>query len=150
MKTDSARVSLSFDRILSSAFFVLAAVVLWETRDLEYWGTSGPGPRFFPTWIAIGVAITSLVVFIRRPRPLEDSNLAGRQVGTYALLMGLAVFSWSHLGTLATFGLFAIFELFVVERYPPLRAIVIGFAITAVFYLIFVVALQMRLPQFGL
>lgn len=149
MNTDSARASLSIDRVLSTAFLLLAAAVLWETRDLEYWGTSGPGPRFFPTWIAIGVAITSLVVLIRRPRPAEDTNVAGTQVGTYALLMGLAVFSWPHLGTLATFGLFAIFELFVVERYPLMRATVIGCAITAVFHLIFVVALQMRLPQFG-
>jgi len=152
MSAKTTSILLSPDRVLDLVFLGLSGTVLQGTRELEYWGATGPGPGFFPFWTGVVIAIVAVFLFFKK-RPTESVQaiepVAVNFVAGYAALIVAAAGAWSFLGTLVTFALFTCAELIVVGRYRPLRAMVIGCAVAVTVDLIFAVGLQMRLPRLG-
>lgn len=47
---------------------VLAGVVVWNSLSLGYWTSLGPGPGFFPLWLAVLLAVLSCLWLVEQVR----------------------------------------------------------------------------------
>jgi putative tricarboxylic transport membrane protein len=68
---------------LGTALFLLAlaSYVFYESFELQYYTQLGPGPGFFPRWLAGGLALCAIAMGVQsgfRTEPLPDDFLPGR------------------------------------------------------------------------
>ena len=130
------------------ALVALAAYIIVQARQWDYLGADGPGPGFFPLWygiamaaLAIGLIVSSLV---RRAQPLAWRGV-GRALATW-LAFAVAIAACKPLGFIVSFALFTFFIVAVMYRRPLLSAATIAAGAGAGFYLVFALALGVRLP----
>jgi len=74
-------------------FIGLSAFVVWESWNLEYYTTLGPGPGFFPLWLGVAMGGLSLVWLVRvsgRSGRLKDVTLIPQRAGMVRILSILA------------------------------------------------------------
>lgn len=109
-------------QITGAAFLLLAVFIAWESLELKFYTYIGPGPGFFPFWLALLLGVLAVLMILqasfRRPDPMPADFFASRagylKVGaivlalaaTTALMDGLG-FSLTMLGII-TFLLFAL------------------------------------------
>lgn len=70
-------------QITASILFILSALIIYESLQLKYYTSLGPGPGFFPFWLALCLAVLSVVMFYQatfkntdpRPDDFIDSRL---------------------------------------------------------------------------
>jgi putative tricarboxylic transport membrane protein len=109
-------------QITGVVFLVLAVFIAWESLDLKFYTYIGPGPGFFPFWLAIALGVLAVLMIIqatfRRPDPMPEDFFASRagylRVGAIVLaltvttaLMDVVGFQLTMLGTII-FLLFAL------------------------------------------
>ena len=74
-------------------FIGLSAFVVWESWNLEYYTTLGPGPGFFPLWLGVAMGGLSLVWLVRisgRSGMPKDVALFPQRAGIVRILSILA------------------------------------------------------------
>lgn len=122
-----------------------------EARGLEYTGPDGPGPGFFPIWYgACMIALSLLLVGMSLRGAAEPGGaLDWREIGrvlacwaAFALCVGLL----QVLGFLLAFALFTFFLIAVMYHRPLGTALAVAIAMSAGFYLLFPLALNVELP----
>ena len=127
----------------------LGAYIVVTASRWEYLGADGPGPGFFPVWYGIAMAGLSLaLVFssIRNPNSeVVDWSGAGRAFGAWAAL-ALSVAALKLVGFLVSFAALTFFIVAVMYRRPWWVAAVVGIAGAAAFYVVFALALGVKLP----
>lgn len=130
----------------------LGVYVVVEAKGWEYLGPDGPGPGFFPLWYGIAMAALALV--------LVAMGFAGRDAGSGEAVnwreVGRALLAWAGLtlcigllkllGFLLAFGLFTFFLVAVMYRRPLGTAVAVAVGVSAGFYLVFPLALNVALP----
>lgn len=130
----------------------LGIFIIIEARGWEYLGPDGPGPGFFPLWY--GVCMVALSVF------LAAMSFAQSASGTTRVVewgeVGRALAAWAGLalclgllkvlGFLLAFGLFTFFLVAVMYRRPLGVALAVAAGMSAGFYLLFPLALNVGLP----
>lgn len=130
----------------------LGIFIIVEARGWEYLGPDGPGPGFFPLWY--GVCMVALSVF------LAAMSFAQSASGTTRVVewgeVGRALAAWAGLalclgllkvlGFLLAFGLFTFFLVAVMYRRPLGVALAVAAGMSAGFYLLFPLALNVGLP----
>jgi putative tricarboxylic transport membrane protein len=130
----------------------LGVYIIFEARSWEYLGSDGPGPGFFPLWY--GMAIVALALFLtatsfaqrlREPDAGFDWGESGRVLAAWAGL-AVCVGLLKILGFLLAFGLFNFFLVAVMYRRPLTHALAVAVGMSAVFYLLFPLALNVELP----
>lgn len=135
----------------------LGIFIVVEARGLEYTGLDGPGPGFFPLWYgACMIALSLMLVGMSlrgaaaEPRGATNWREVGRVLASwsaFALCVGLL----QVLGFLLAFALFTFFLIAVMYRRPLGTALAVAVAMSAGFYLLFPLALNVGLPvgKFG-
>jgi len=127
----------------------LGAYIIAQARGWEYLGQDGPGPGFFPLWYGIAMAALSLfLVFSSIRNPGTDViswSGAGRAFGAWAAL-ALAVAALKLVGFLVSFAALTFFIVAVMYRRPWWVAAVVGIVGAAAFYVVFGLALDVKLP----
>lgn len=130
----------------------LGIFIIVEARGWEYLGPDGPGPGFFPLWY--GVCMVALSVFLaamsfaqsaRGTARVVEWGEVGRALAAWAglaLCLGLL----KVLGFLLAFGLFTFFLVAVMYRRPLGVALAVAAGMSAGFYLLFPLALNVGLP----
>lgn len=130
----------------------LGIFIIVEARGWEYLGPDGPGPGFFPLWY--GVCMVALSVFLVAMSFAQSASgtakaVEWREVGRalaawagLALCLGLL----KVLGFLLAFGLFTFFLVAVMYRRPLGVALAVAAGMSAGFYLLFPLALNVGLP----
>lgn len=123
-----------------------------EARGWEYLGPDGPGPGFFPLWYGVSMVALSLLLvmtsFVQRVNALARP-VNWREVGralTAWLGLALCVGLLKILGFLLAFGLFTFFLVAVMYRRPLGTALAVSVGMSAGFYLLFPLALNVSLP----
>lgn len=139
------------DRISGFVFFSLGIYILWQERHLSFGRLSAPGPRFFPTVLAIILIILSLFLIIsggKKENPVQSFSVrsAGRGLSVFASALAY-FFSFEYLGFLITGFLLMIFLFIVVGSEKWHRAAMYAFISIGLTYLIFVALLKVTLPQ---
>jgi hypothetical protein len=63
------------DLVVALVLLVLAGLVAWEALRLDIgWGLNGPAGGFFPFWLAVGLALCSLVTLVRALWPSSPAS----------------------------------------------------------------------------
>lgn len=127
----------------------LGSYIVFQAWGWEYLGSDGPGPGFFPLWYGVAMAGLSLVLVVSSLKPPADERIdwagARRAFGVWIALV-VAVAAVKYTGFAIAF---AALTFFVVARIygKSLRtAGVVGLAAPAAFWLLFGLALGVKLP----
>jgi putative tricarboxylic transport membrane protein len=125
--------------LIGSAFLALSVFVMGGAFNLEYYTPLGPGPGFFPFWLAACVAFVTVLWLIqvyRRPSEpvpagfFPAKGVALRLVSVLGALVMFTVFG-EYLGFRITMLGFLVFLLFVLGHRSVL--VVIGVALAGSF-----------------
>ena len=127
----------------------LGAYIVLEAAGWEYLGPDGPGPGFFPLWYGIAIAGLSLwlvVSSVLRAEPdTTEWSGAGRAFSAW-LALAAAVAALKVVGFFVAFAALAFFMMAVMYRRPLGNAAIAAACVTAGFYLVFPLALGVKLP----
>jgi putative tricarboxylic transport membrane protein len=125
----------------------LGAYIIVEASRWEYLGADGPGPGFFPLWYGIAMVGLSLALVFSSLKTQDriDWSGAGRAFATwFALVVAVALLKVA--GFVVCFAALTFFIIAVMYRRPWKVAATAAIAATAAFYLVFPLALGVRLP----
>ena len=127
----------------------LGAYIVFQASRWEYIGADGPGPGFFPLWYGIAMAALSLALVVSSVRSADPERLdwsgAGRALATWTALVA-CVALLKVAGFLLCFAALTFFIVAVMYRRPLRVAAAVAAAATAGFYVVFPLALGVRLP----
>jgi putative tricarboxylic transport membrane protein len=131
------------------ALGALGAYIIVQASRWEYLGQDGPGPGFFPLWYGIAMAALSLVLVInsvfRKDIEVVDWRGAGRAFATWVALAA-SVAALKLAGFLISFAVLTFFIVAVMYRRPVGVAAIVALALAAGFYVVFPLALDVKLP----
>lgn len=125
----------------------LGAYIIVTASRWEYLGQDGPGPGFFPLWYGIAMSALSLVLVLGslKTQTRIDWSDAPRALAAWgAFAVMCAAFELT--GFLPAFALLTFFLVAVMYRRSLKVAAVVSTALTAGFYLLFPLALGVKLP----
>lgn len=127
----------------------LGAYIVFQASGWEYLGNDGPGPGFFPLWYGVAMAALSLYLVATSVKSPSGERVdwtgAGRAFAVWLALV-LAVAAMKYAGFLVAFGALSLFVVAYVYRKPLLPSAVVALAVPAAFYLVFGLALGVKLP----
>ena len=125
----------------------LGAYIIFQASRWEYIGNDGPGPGFFPVWYGIAMLALSLLLVASSFKGEEkiDWTGASRAFATWGALV-VAVAALKYAGFLVCFAALTFFVAFVMYRRPAGIAAGAAVAAAAAFYVIFPLALGVKLP----
>lgn len=141
---------------IAAAIFFLAAgsVAVYAWLNLQYYTRLGPGPGFFPFWLAVGTALLALRMFYtatfkeREPLPADFWPTRQGWLRITAILAGLwgAALAMEPLGFRLTMLVFLAFLMLVLARRGVLLSLAIAVVGSFGVYHLFVKGLQIVLP----
>jgi len=127
----------------------LGAYIIFQASRWEYIGGDGPGPGFFPLWYGIAMVGLSLALVVSSVRGADTERVdwagAGRALATWAALVA-CVALLKLAGFLVCFAALSFFIVCVMYRRPLKVAAAVALGASAAFYLVFPLALGVRLP----
>jgi putative tricarboxylic transport membrane protein len=141
--------ALSADLWSGLALGALGAYIIVQASGWEYLGQDGPGPGFFPLWYGMAMAALSLGLVLsslRNQNPDRiDWSSTHRAFATW-LALAVAVAALKLAGFLVCFAALTFFIVAVMYRRPLKIAATVAIAAAAAFYVVFPLALGVRLP----
>ena len=125
----------------------LGAYIIVTASRWEYLGQDGPGPGFFPLWYGIAMSALSLLLVISslKTQSKIDWSDAPRALATWAAFAAMCA-AFKLIGFLPAFALLTFFIVAVMYRRPLAVAGTVAVALSAGFYLLFPLALGVKLP----
>ncbi len=125
----------------------LGVTIIVQARGWEYLGSDGPGPGFFPLWYGVAMVGLSalLVAFSFMKSETIDWHGAGRALGAWAALAA-AIAALKLAGFVICFAALTFFVVAVMYRRPLVVAAITAVACAGAFYLVFPLALGVKLP----
>jgi putative tricarboxylic transport membrane protein len=125
----------------------LGAYIIVTASSWEYLGQDGPGPGFFPLWYGIAMAVLSFFLVVSsfsKPGNIDWSD-APRALAAWAAFAVMCA-AFKLIGFLPAFALLTFFLVAVMYRRPLKVAAAVAAALSASFYLLFPLALGVKLP----
>ncbi len=139
------------DRISGGVVLFLAAIILWEARNLSIGKVSAPGPGFFPTVIAIILILLSLFLIISSDGKKEEKPHADKRFGYRVIMVFLFLLAYffllEYLGFVVTSFLFMASLFVTVTLQKWYMAFLWAFVATGLAYLLFQILLESNLPK---
>jgi putative tricarboxylic transport membrane protein len=125
----------------------LGAYIIVTASRWEYLGQDGPGPGFFPLWYGIAMSALSLLLVISslKTQARIDWSDAPRALATWTAFAAMCA-AFKLIGFLPAFALLTFFIVAVMYRRPLKVAAAVSVALSAGFYLVFPLALGVKLP----
>ena len=133
------------EAIVALIVVAIGAVVVVEARRLgASWGSDGPGAGYFPFYIGLILLVCGVAIFVRAIRTrggagdevfvdrAQLARVASVLVPSIVYVAGIMV-----LGLYVASALFIALFMIVLGRYSPLKSVVIGALVCAVFFLMF-------------
>lgn len=142
------------DQISALIWMFIGVVVILQSRKLDYMAEYGPGPGFLPFWLGVGTFIIGLLLLFNATilsNKTEVIKLPTQNAAYRLLIVISAIFAFALLvekiGFLICIGLLFFFILFFVERKGWKFSLMMTFASPIVIWVIFDLALDLRLPR---
>ena len=129
----------------------LGVFIITQAWRWEYLGSDGPGPGFFPLWYGVAIVGLSLALVVSSLSANEaiDWTGAGRAFAAWgAFALAAAAMKWH--GFLVCFAALTFYIVALMYRRPLVVAALAALLTTAGFYLVFQVALDVKLPPWTL
>lgn len=141
---------------VAACLFLLLALYIGARSllDLQYYGRLGPGPGFFPFWLAVGLGTLACAMFYtatfgsRQPIAadfLPDASGLAR-MGAIVAAVGATVFAMEPLGFRLTMFAFVLSLLFAFGGRNILLMLLVAIAGSFGVFMIFVDLLKVPLP----
>ncbi|MFO7708400.1 MAG: tripartite tricarboxylate transporter TctB family protein [Desulfobacterales bacterium] len=141
-------------QLLALILFLLSLLIAYESLQLKYYTSLGPGPGFFPFWLSLALAVLAIAMFIQAtfkkapPRPIDfvDTRLGYMRACAMCAAWIWATFMLERLGyrlTMLVFFPFLLLTLGSVRWYLVILISLLGALIA--FYL-FTLVLSAPLP----
>ncbi|MCC7484448.1 MAG: tripartite tricarboxylate transporter TctB family protein [Burkholderiales bacterium] len=142
------------DTVVAALIFALGAVVVWDSYRLgARWAADGPQSGYFPFYVGLLICISSAVIVVQslarvktdRHRFVEAAQL--RQVMVIFLPAAAFVLGVQYIGIYVSAALFIGLFMRFVGRYPVLRSVAAGPAVSLVAFTLFEIWFQIPLPK---
>ena len=141
------------DQFSAFLWLIVGIVVILQSQELDYMAEYGPGPGFLPFWLGVGFIIFGLALLTKATflRNKDETIEIPTGHATYQLLLvlgtisGLAIFA-EKIGFITCIGLMFFFLLAFVERQGWKFSLIMGLSSVLVFWIIFELGLDLRLP----
>lgn len=127
----------------------LGAYIIVTASGWEYLGQDGPGPGFFPLWYGILMAALSAMLVVSSVSKKDDRRIdwsGARAAFTTWAVFALMVAALKLVGFVIGFAALTFFIVLVMYRKPLKVAAITALALSAGFYLLFPLALGVKLP----
>jgi len=134
----------SVDAVVSAILFAIGAVVVFEARALGAgWQNDGPGPGYFPFYIGLILCIASAGIFYQAMFSKKkdggafvDREQLGRVLSVFipAIFYVLAIV---FVGIYVASAIYIAVFMVVLGKYAAWKAALIGFLVSAAFFLMF-------------
>jgi len=135
-------------------WFIVGVVVIFQSWELDYMAEYGPGPGFLPFWLGVGFISLGIALFVKAffSGNRDETIAIPNRRATFQLLLvlaailGLALLA-EKIGFIICIGLMFFFLLAFVERQGWRFSLVMGIGSALVFWIIFELGLELRLPS---
>ena len=134
----------SIDAVVSAVLFAVGVVVVFQARALgSGWQNDGPGPGYFPFYIGLILCIASAGIFFQAVfskkkdgRAFVDREQLGRVLSVFipAIVYVLAIV---FVGIYVASAIYIAVFMVVLGKYAAWKAALIGFLVSAAFFLMF-------------
>jgi len=127
----------------------LGAYIIVTASGWEYVGQDGPGPGFFPLWYGILMAALSAILVVSSVSRKDDRRIdwsGARAAFTTWAVFALMVAALKLVGFVIGFAALTFFIVLVMYRKPLKVAAITALALSVGFYLLFPLALGVKLP----
>ena len=134
----------TMDTIVAAILFVFGVVVVVEARRLGAgWTSDGPGAGYFPFYVGLIVCISALGVMwqaqakkTRDDGPFVDHEQLTR-VMSVLLPAAVYVLAIWLLGLYVASAIYIALFMIILGKYRPLKSVVLGVVLSAVFFMMF-------------
>ncbi len=127
----------------------LGAYIIAVAAGWEYMGPDGPGPGFFPLWYGIVMVALSAALVVQSLAKKDERTIdwsdARAALTTWAAFT-VMVAALKFVGFVIGFAVLVFFLVLVMYRKPLKVAAATAVAVSAAFYLVFPLALGVKLP----
>jgi Tripartite tricarboxylate transporter TctB family len=131
------------DAVVALILAALGVVVMFQARKLGAgWTSDGPGAGYFPFYIGLVLAVSGAAIFVQALRSRATSEVFVDSVQGKRVLQVL-VPSAIYVGAIMVLGLYVASAIFitlfmiVLGKYSPLKSVVVGVAVNALFFVMF-------------
>jgi Tripartite tricarboxylate transporter TctB family len=131
------------DAVVALILCVMGVVVMFQARALGAgWTSDGPGAGYFPFYIGLVLAVSGAAIFVQSIRGRAKSETFVDSVQLKRVLQVL-VPSVIYVGAIMALGLYVASALFialfmiVLGKYSPLKSVIVGVAVNALFFVMF-------------
>mgnify|MGYP003482480264 FL=1 len=131
------------DAITALIVAAIGLVAIWQARKLgAEWTSDGPGAGYFPFYIGLVLAVCGSVIFVQSLRARATSevfvdSVQGKRVLQVLVPSAISVAVIWVLGLYVASALFFTLFMIVLGKYPPVKSIVVGVAVNALFFMMF-------------
>ncbi len=132
------------DAVVAAILFVVGAVVIVESRRLGAgWSSDGPGAGYFPFYIGLIICISCLGILYQSllsksadKRTFVDREQLGRVL---SVLLPVAVYILAivFLGLYVASAIYIALFMIILGKYNPVRSVLLGVVVSAVFFVMF-------------
>jgi hypothetical protein len=132
------------DAVVAALIVVMGGIVIYEARRLgAEWTTDGPGAGYFPFYIGLILLICGSAIFVQslRARATDEEvfvdSVQLKRVLSVLLPSAVYVGAIMLLGLYVASALFIALFMIILGKYPALKAVVLGVAVNALFFVMF-------------
>jgi len=155
MTTDSTFNMKRIDQITAIILLLFSGYIIWQSSQMPIQAQFGPGRGFLPLWLGVILAVLSIALLfeaVKRPTDQDEPSPFPDKKGVLAVVLvvvGLIAYPlmMNALGYVLTTFIFVMFLMLAVQRNSILTTLLTSAIITLIMYLIFDLALKVRLPD---
>ena len=132
------------DAVVAVILFVVGAVVVFEARRLGAgWMADGPGAGYFPFYIGLIICISSLGILyqalISKSRDTDTFVDREQLVRVLSVLVPAAVYVLAifFVGIYVASAIYIALFMIILGKYPPMKSVLVGVIVVAVFFVMF-------------
>jgi putative tricarboxylic transport membrane protein len=153
--TPAVATNRAMDIIVAALILALAAVFMWDTSRIGIGWIEGQGPSagFFPFWVALVMAVASIVNLIRAALRMEEdggdtfvTRLALSRVAMVLIPTAIYVLLIGYIGIYVASVVFII-GFMLVSGEGPIRAIAVGLGVPLALFFMFEKWFLVPLPK---
>jgi hypothetical protein len=132
------------DAIVAACLILVGLVEVFEARRLgAEWTSDGPGAGYFPFYIGLILAVSGAAILVQslRARKKDDSvfvdSVQLKRVLSVLVPSVIYVAAIMVLGIYVASAIFITLFMIVLGKYSPLKSVIVGVAVNALFFMMF-------------
>lgn len=122
-----------------------------EGFNLGVWGTTSPGPGFFPILAGALTVLFSLIILRKNLKEQTDNKMTKSNLKwlfIVPLIVLIIVFAMNYLGMMVSLAIFLLFWFKRIEKFSWKKTIILTMSIMVVLYFVFAAWLKVPFPKF--